>query len=183
MIKIFSALLTICCLFMSTARANTNDAEIFKDTYKLQRHSEGGWFSEIYTAPFKNEGRAIAGSIYFLLDKDDVSHFHQLDCDEIWYYHAGCGIKIFMLRDGKLDEILLGIDAEKNQQPMVVLPARVIFAAENLDKNSFTFVSCATTPRFDYKYFRLVPRRELKKSYPDLPAQILQMAYEKIPMP
>ena len=38
-------------------------------------------------------GRATAGSIYFLPEKDDVSHFHRLDCDEIWYYHAGCDIR------------------------------------------------------------------------------------------
>ena len=36
--------------------------------YGLKRHPEGGWFAEVYTAPFEKEGRPLAGSIYFLLD-------------------------------------------------------------------------------------------------------------------
>lgn len=164
----------------TTAQADV-DAEDFKAAYSLQRHTEGGWFAEIYTAPFTSENRATAGSICFLLDKDDVSHFHQLDCDEIWYYHAGCGMKIFILHDGKVEEHLLGLDTRRNEQPTVVVPAGAIFAAENIDKNGFTLVSCATTPRFTDDGFRLVPRRELERSYPHLPEKILRLAYEKIP--
>ena len=166
--------------FASTAQAQVNADEL-KEIYSLERHSEGGFFAEMYTSPFVCDGRPTAGSIYFLLEGDDVSHFHQIDCDEIWYYHAGCGMKIISLRDGFVEEILLGVDPKLNQRPMVVVPAGTIFAAENLDKNDFTFISCATTPRFTYEGFRLVTRSELKKLYPRLPANILQMAYEKIP--
>ena len=118
-----------------------------------------------------------------MLDKDDVSHFHQLDCDEIWYYHAGCGMKIILLQNSKIEELLLGVNPKQNEQPMVFIPKGSIFAAENIDKNDFTFISCATTPRFTYKGFRLVPRSELKKLHPQLSEEILQMAYEKIPTP
>ena len=184
LLSIAAAWLILSGLFVVSATAHENiDAEKFKVAYSLQRHSEGGWFAEIYTAPFTREDRATAGSIYFLLDKDDVSHFHQLDCDEIWYYHAGCGMKIFTLNDGKVDEHLLGIDTQRNEQPMIVFPAGAIFAAENIDPNDFTFVSCATTPRFTYSGFRLVPRSELKTLYPQLPEKILRLAYEKIPTP
>ena len=181
MIKNILTIAAALLILSSSATAKTDsDAEKFKAAYSLEQHAEGGWFAEMYTAPFKRDNRATAGSIYFLLDKDDVSHFHQLDCDEIWYYHAGCGIKIFVLRDGKLEEHLLGIDTRRNQQPMIVIPAGSIFAAENIDKKSFTLVSCATTLRFNYKGFRLVPRSELKQSYPQLPEKILRLAYEKI---
>jgi len=180
----FAAWLIVGCIFISSAAAQERvDVKALKETFSLQRHSEGGWFAEIYTAPFEANGRATAGSIYFLLEKDDVSHFHRLDCDEIWYYHAGCGMKIFLLQDGKLEEILLGVDTKKNERPMVVFPAGSIFAAENIDKNDFTFVSCVTTPRFTYDGFKLVTQNELKKMYPRLPKKILQMAYEKIPTP
>ena len=179
MLTLVTAWLVLNGLLMPLAMAQWHvDAEALKKTYSLQGHSEGGWFAEIYTAPFKRKGRATAGSIYFLLDKDDVSHFHQLDCDEIWYYHAGCGMRIILLQDGKVEEILLGIDTKQHQQPMVVFPAGSIFAAENIDKEDFTFVSCATTPHFKYQGFRLVSRSELKKSYPQLPEETLQMAYE-----
>ena len=60
-----------------------------KEKYKLEKHPEGGWFSESYTSPFDNGTRAFMGSIYFLLEGHDISHFHQIDCDEIWYHHEG----------------------------------------------------------------------------------------------
>lgn len=59
--------------------------------YALERHPEGGWFSEVFTAAEGGE-RKLAGSIYFLLDRDDISHFHQIDCEELWYFHEGCGL-------------------------------------------------------------------------------------------
>ena len=167
-------------LFASTVQAQVNDDEL-KETYSLERHSEGGFFAEIYTSPFVRDGRATAGSIYFLLEGDDVSHFHQIDCDEIWYFHAGCGMKIVSLRDGFVEEFLLGVDPKLNQRPMVVIPAGTIFAAENLDKSSRTFILCMTTPRFKYEGFRLVPRSELEILQPALPEEILQLAYEEIP--
>ena len=65
-----------------------------KRAYRLEPHPEGGWFSESYTAPFEKDGRSFAGSIYFLLDAGEISHFHEIDCDEIWYWHEGCGMCI-----------------------------------------------------------------------------------------
>ena len=61
-----------------------------KEKYKLKKHPEGGWFSGSYTSLFDLEARAFMGSIFFLLETNDISHFHQIDCDEIWYHHEGC---------------------------------------------------------------------------------------------
>lgn len=182
MIKRIFLSLAIFLMFLSTASAANNDDVVqkLKDTYNLQQHSEGGWFAEIYTAPFKQKKRATAGSIYFLLDKEEISHFHQLDCDEIWLYHAGCGMKITVLNDGQIEEHLLGVDTTRNERAMVVIPAGAIFAAENIDKTYYTFISCVTTPRFNYKSFRLVTKAELKKIYPHISNDLLRMAYEKV---
>ena len=134
-----------------------------KEIYRLDRHEEGGWFSEVYTSPFSKDGRALAGSIYFLLDGSEISHFHQIDCDEIWYYHEGCGMKITVITEKREKlEYFLGRDV---QNYMVVIPKGSIFAAENLDKESFTFVSCVTVPKFLYEGFRLVSKDEIE--YPD----------------
>ena len=56
--------------------------DILKKTYNLRPHEEGGSFSEVYTSPEEKNGRSLAGSIYFLLDRGEVSQFHQIDCDE-----------------------------------------------------------------------------------------------------
>ena len=156
------------------ARHQINRAEELKQIYNLQGHEEGGYFAEVYTAPYEWAGRSTAGSIYFLLDRKNISHFHQLDCDEVWYFHEGGGVKITALENGNKVEYFLG--AGENQVPMVVIKAGTIFAAENIDKNSYTLISCMTTPRFRYEGFRLVSKDELRKIYPS--EKILYLAAE-----
>ena len=155
---------------------NTRTEEL-KKIYALQQHPEGGWFAEVYTAPFEKEGRSLAGSIYFLLDVGDISHFHQIDCDEIWYFHEGCGMKVTLLLDGKKEEYLLGNNVANGERAMVVIPKGAIFGAENLDENGYTFVSCATTPNFTYEGFRLVNKDEIREKYPAIADSIEYMAY------
>ena len=145
-------------------RTMENRAEQLKEKYKLERHPEGGWFSETYTSPYEHEGRAFMGSIYFLLEGDDISHFHQIDCYEIWYHHEGCGLKITMIIDGKVSECIIG--PGEGQEAMAVIPKGAIFAAENLDKGGYCFMSCATTPKFTYDGFRLVDAAEIKSLCP-----------------
>ena len=153
-------------------------SEILKASYKLIRHSEGGWFRELYTASSTHDNRPLAGSIYFLLDGEEISHFHQIDCDEIWYYHEGCGMKITVLNDNAMSEYFLGPDIENGQNFFVVIPQNAIFAAENLDKEGgFTFVSCVTTPKFRYEGFRLVSKFEIRAKYPDIADKIEYLAY------
>jgi len=151
-----------------------------KNFYKLETHVEGGSFAEVYTSPFAQNNRATAGSIYFMLVRDDISHFHKIDCDEIWYYHEGGGLKIFIIQNGKLETFLLGKNIEQNQRAMVIIPAGAIFAAENLDKNSYTFVSCATTPKFKYEGFKLLTRAEILEVYPQAEEKILRLAYSEV---
>ena len=110
-----------------------NRIEQLIEKYHLHPHPEGGHFAEVYTAPYLyQENRECAGSIYFMLVKNDISHFHVIDCDEIWYFHEGCGMKITMIdEDG------------------------------NVTQDSYPFVSCATTPQFQYSGFRLVKESEV----------------------
>ena len=85
--------------------------EIVK-TLNLAAHPEGGWFVEVYTAPKTYQStiemRPLAGSIYFLLNEKGVSRFHQLDCDEVWYYHEGCGMRLYIMdEDGSVQQALI----------------------------------------------------------------------------
>ena len=149
-----------------------------KKIYRLEPHPEGGWFAEAYTSPFLMNGRPTAGSIYFLLDKNDLSHFHRIDCDEVWYYHEGCGMKITVLQDGKADFLFLGPDVRKGQRAMAVIPKGAVFAAENVEKDGYSFLSCATTPQFTYAGFRLVRREEIRQDYPDDFSAVSYLAIE-----
>lgn len=152
-------------------------AEALKAAYHLERHVEGGSFSEVYTAPFLHDGRPLAGSIYFLLDAGEISHFHQIDCDEIWYYHEGCGMRITVLAGNEKREYLLGENVEAGERACVVIPKGCIFAAENMKDDGFTFVSCVTAPGFVYSGFRLVDKKEVREKYPDDYEEIAHLAY------
>ena len=152
-------------------------ANELKEKYRLERHPEGGWFSEVYTSSFSFGDRAFMGSIYFLLEGDDISHFHQIDCDEIWYHHEGCALKITMILNGKVSECIIGPD--ECQTAMAVIPKGAIFAAENLDKESYCFMSCATTPKFMYEGFRLVDDEEIGSICPSEIERIRYLAFSK----
>ena len=139
--------------------------EELTEYYKLEKHPEGGSFSESYTTQFENNGRALAGSIYFLLDAGEISHFHQLDCDEIWYFHEGCGLKVTVITHDGAEELLLGSDHTKGELYSVLIPKGAIFGAENLRSDEYTLVSCVTAPKFDYRGFRLVGEDEIKNNF------------------
>lgn len=185
--KFFIAWLTIIFLGISQINVFAKNFDVdkriedLKNFYSLEKHVEGGYFSEVYTSQFSQNNRETAGSIYFMLVKDDISHFHKMDCDEIWYYHEGGGLRITMFEGGQVKEVTLGRNLKKNQKFMVVIPANTIFAAENLNKKSYTLVSCVTTPKFKYKHFQLITKDELKNLYPQVSEEILRLAYEKVP--
>ena len=133
------------------------------EVYRLIPHPEGGSFAECWVSSLAAGGRPLAGSIYFLLRENEISHLHVIDCDEVWYYHEGEGMRITQIStDGKVSQSLLGPNASAGQRMMVSIPAGTMFAARNLEGHGYTFVSCATAPQFTYAGFRMVKWEELK---------------------
>ncbi|MBO4383869.1 MAG: cupin domain-containing protein [Clostridia bacterium] len=158
-------------------KSSVSREEELKRIYKLGRHPEGGYFSEAYTAPYSVGERPISGSIYFLLGKGGVSRLHEIDCDEIWYYHEGCGMKITALDKDEKKVFLLGMRAELGEAAMVAIPAGTVFAAENISPDGYTFVSCVTTPKFEQSGFRVVDRDALEKRFPEFADECVYLAF------
>ena len=150
-----------------------------KKCYALEKHPEGGWFSEVYTSEAASDGRPLAGSIYFLLDKDDISHFHRIDCDELWYFHEGCGLVLTIADKDGGRRLFLGNDISEGQSAMVLIPRGCAFAAENLDPGSYSFISCATAPKFSYEGFELLGREDMLAICPGLDEDVLRLAFEE----
>ena len=152
---------------MSEKKEILEESKKLIEKYKLLPFSEGGYFAEIYTSSssslIQNNNRPLAGSIYFLLDQKDITRFHRLDCEEIWYFHQGVGINIYFVEENNTISVKqLGIG--KGQEPMIVIPKNTIFGAENIDTNGYTFISCITVPKFSPKGFEPIT----KKIYPNL---------------
>ncbi len=143
----------------------------------LQPHPEGGFFRECSRSagtirhdalpPNFDGERSFYTSIYYLLAGNDVSRFHRIKSDEIWYFHAGDGLYIHTIStDGVyVKNVLTG----KIENPcyQIVVPAGYWFAAEVTDKNSYCLVGCMVAPGFDFKDFEMADTEDLLKKYPE----------------
>ncbi len=102
------------------------DANYFIEKLDMTAHPEGGYYKESFisaenitdsdlTTTFEDK-RILWTSIYFLLRNGEVSNFHRLKSDEMWYYHSGSPLTIYMITpEGELITEQLGLDIEKGE--------------------------------------------------------------------
>ena len=129
------------------------------EKYKLIPHGDGAYFIEPYSSSSSSNERAFAASIYFLLDQNDITPFHKLDCDDIWFYHQGVGMNVYFVeKDNTVSVRQLGIG--EGQNPMVIVPKNTIFGAENIDPKGYTFISCINVPRFMPQGYELITKKK-----------------------
>jgi uncharacterized protein len=143
-------------------------------------HPEGGYYKESYKSKDSSLGlperfghgrgaMPFLSSIYYLLAGEDFSAFHRIKSDELWYFHAGTGMRLWEIgADGKLFEHRLGPEAEYfcaigagnwfSAEPLILGPA-----AANAP---WALVGCAVSPGFDFRDFELAEREELAAAFP-----------------
>lgn len=144
---------------------------------KMEPHPEGGFYKETYRSDFyasaeslkqsHNAERRCSSLIYYLLTSNDFSQFHRLKSDEIWLYHKGGPLKIYVL-DNKtgLKVLKLGSNPEQHEMLQIVIPANKWFAAEVDRESDFSLVSCMVSPGFVYEDFELADRIKLSNLFP-----------------
>lgn len=143
----------------------------------LSPHPEGGYFRETYRSPLLlthahlperyGSDRACATAIYFLLEGGQVSKFHRLRSDELWFHHAGSSLTLSLIEpDGAARQFALGQDIDNGEQPQLLLPRNRWFGASVNRENSYTLVSCVVAPGFDFEDFELATRDHLLSMYP-----------------
>lgn len=158
-------------------------AQDYIQFYNMQPHPEGGYFREIYRASNVISGESLskkypsarcsATSIYFLLHKGQISRFHQLTSDELWYYHIGDSLIIHMFEPSKgYSKKILGPNCAEDEHLQVVLPQGTIFGAELHVNLGFSLVGCMVTPGFDFADFHLNTKEELMPFYAQKPELI-----------
>lgn len=146
-------------------------AKYWIDQLGLEPHPEGGYFRETYRstleiAPQGFDGnRAVSTGIYFLLTEGNFSAFHKIKSDEMWHFYAGDPIHIYVIHpDGRLEEIVLGLELENGQVPQAVVPANGWFASKTT--GPYGLVGCTVAPGFDFQDFEMADRSTLVGSYP-----------------
>ena len=138
------------------------DAKTYIKKLKLEPHPEGGYYRQV----FGNDatGKKDISTIYYMLTDSDMSAFHRLhEMTEIWYYHAGSPLNIYVIdTDGKLTVHNLSPDGEMQ----VVIHPEQWFAADIPSKEGFCLVGCAVAPAFTFENFELGRKDELLKQFP-----------------
>lgn len=145
-------------------------ADYFIEKLEMIAHPEGGFYKESFksetTYSQNSDPRALWTSIYFLLRTGEISHLHRLKSDEMWYYHAGEALSIYMISpEGELIIEQLGLNIQNGEKPQVLVPKGYIFGSA-MNQNGFSLVGCMVSPGFDFKDFELFNKEDLLKQYP-----------------
>ena len=118
--------------------------QIIKDL-RMVSHPEGGYFIEC----LRTNDVSI---IYYLLKKNEKSHWHRLTKNETLHFYKGDPLTIFISKDG--DSFSSFNIGEKNNFNFTI-NAGTWFAMKS--KGEYSLIGCVVVPPFDYKDFELAP--------------------------
>lgn len=137
-------------------------AKHYIDKLGLEPHPEGGYYCQLYGNDAS--GKKDVSTIYYMLTANDTSAFHRLHgVVEIWYYHAGEPLNLYVIdTEGNLTIHNLSPDGEMQ----VVIQPEEWFAAEIPSKNGFCVVGCAVAPAFTFENFELAKKEDLLHDFP-----------------
>jgi uncharacterized protein len=139
---------------MSASAAGGSAADIIA-RLALQPHPEGGHFRETFRDPQTVDGRALSTAALYLLQEGEVSAWHRIDAAEIWHFHAGAPLELFVHEDGAKRRIVIGNAAENGTAPYGIVPAHAWQSARSL--GAWTLVGVTVAPGFEFSRFELAP--------------------------
>jgi len=119
-----------------------NGDEIIKKLQMLP-HPEGGYFKE----SFRNENISL---IYYLLKKNEKSHWHRLTKNETLHFYSGDPLRIYM-SDDEINVNLFEIGKDNNFH--CTIKSGTWFAMKST--GNYSLIGCSVAPAFDYKDFEL----------------------------
>lgn len=129
------------------------DAESIIEDLNLEPHPEGGYFVEC----FKTDSISI---IYYLLKKNEKSHWHRLNKNENLHFYKGDPLIIYISEDGiNFKSFILG---EKNNFNYTV-KAGNWFAMRS--SGEYSLIGCTVAPAFSYNDFELAPPEWKPKTF------------------
>jgi predicted cupin superfamily sugar epimerase len=133
------------------------DAATVIDQLDLRPHPEGGHYRETFRHDPGDGTRGAGTAIYFLLAAGERSHWHRVDADEIWHFHAGAPLRLELAAPdgGPRAPLVVGIDLAGGEEPQRRVPTGWWQAASSL--GDWTLVSCTVSPAFTFEGFELAP--------------------------
>lgn len=142
--------------------------------YSLQKHPEGGYFSETYRsiqtviATNDERRRTAVTDIYYLLQKGQISRFHKVVSDEIWHFYEGDQLKLIKYDGEAVSEYLIGPDCDDGYK--VVVEGGVYQAVEPMGE--YALVGCTVAPGFEFEDFSFMTdypsvEQDFRLNHPD----------------
>jgi len=108
-------------------------------------HPEGGHYVE----NFKNKN---VSQIYYLLKRNEKSHWHRLTKNEILHFYSGDPLEVFTSNDGVNYEVF-SLGSDNNY--IYTVTANTWFAMRS--SGAFSLIGCTVAPAFDFDDFELAP--------------------------
>ena len=113
-------------------------------------HPEGGHYKESY----RDNNVSV---IYYLLTKEEKSHWHKLKKNEILHFYDGDPLKIYMSKDKKeISTVLLGRNINNEECLHYIVKSKTWFGMKST--GSWSLIGCTVSPAFEYKDFELAPK-------------------------
>ena len=152
-----------------TAPCSDADVNTLKAQLQLEPHPEGGYYRQLYGNDAT--GKKVISTIYYMLTDSDISAFHRLHgVTEIWYYHAGDPLYLYVI---DVEDNLTVHELSPKGEMQVVIHPEEWFAAEIPSKKGFCLVGCAVAPAFSFENFELGHKEALLQQYPQY-AEIIE---------
>ena len=125
-----------------------SDSDEIIEKLKMIPHPEGGYFKESY----RNENISL---IYYLLKKNEKSHWHRLKKNEILHFYNGDPLIVYLSINGvTIQEKTLGNNM--NNLSHFVIKSGTWFSMES--KGKYSLIGCTVSPPFSYSDFELAPK-------------------------
>ena len=125
-----------------------NKCDRLIDKLKLKPHPEGGHFKESY----RDKNISL---IYYLLKKNEKSHWHRIKKNEILHFYDGDPLIVYLSKDGINTQQKI-LNNNEGQLSHLVVKSGTWFSMET--KGEFSLIGCTVAPSFDYADFELAPQ-------------------------
>lgn len=125
---------------------------------RLSPHPEGGWYAFRQSSgrmlpplPGSSGPRETCSTIYYLLQRGEISRWHQLKSTEVWTWHQGGSLEMTLGGTGTVPNaagtLALGPRLEKGEQFQIMALADQWQTTRVVD-GDFVLVSCVVSPAF-----------------------------------
>ena len=114
--------------------------------HKMLPHPEGGYYVEVYRS-------ADVTQIYYLLEKNQKSHWHRLKKNEILHFYSGSPLIIYTSKNG--EEFETNIIGSKGNFIFIV-KKHTWFSMKST--GLYSLIGCTVAPAFKFSDLELAPK-------------------------